>query len=217
MHMCLQTVPPPPFWYNTLVLPPYPALVDSQRSCHSFSSPFGTSFHFVLSLTVVQIQRDILKKSSGPLLRTLLVGECQHTKLAKIVIKCGISCALSATVLCPLVCRCTLRRPPLVKWSAMQASVARTLLFLGCVCACAWSVVSFFLFFRTGSSAAYKYVKRVVLHPVGGHARLCVAWQFCLPSARGQVSLIGRSVKAPPHLAITIARPYKQAEKEHIP
>lgn len=142
--------PPPPFWYNTLVLPPYPALVDSQRSCHSFSSPFGTSFHFVLSLTVVQIQRDILKKSSGPLLRTLLVGECQHTKLAKIVIKCGISCALSATVLCPLVCRCTLRRPPLVKWSAMQASVARTLLFLGCVCACAWSVVSFFFVFSYG-------------------------------------------------------------------
>lgn len=163
--------PPPPFWYNTLVLPPYPTLVDSQRSCHSFSSPFGTSFHFVLSLTVVQIQRDILKKSSGPLLRTLLVGECQHTKLAKIVIKCGISCALSATVLCPLVCRCTLRRPPLVKWSAMQASVARTLLFLGCVCACAWSVVSFFFCFfvraaaqRTSMSREWFYILWAAMH-----------------------------------------------------
>lgn len=101
----------------------------------------------------MQIQRDILKKSSGPPLHTLLVGECQHTKLAKIVIKCGISCALSGTVLCPLVCQCTLRRPPLVKWSAMQASVARTLLFLGCVCACVRGVWIFSFFFSVRAAA----------------------------------------------------------------
>lgn len=147
--MCLRTV----FWYKTPVpchLPHRSGFTTKTR--HSLSS---LPSHFISNRCANPAQ--FLKKAqdlSPP--RPLLVGECQHTKLAKIVIKCGISCASSAAVLCPLVCRCTLRRPPLVyaSLSCEGTSFSRV-----CVCACVHGVV-FFFSFRTGSREVYKCVER---------------------------------------------------------
>lgn len=167
--MCLRTV----FWYKTPVpchLPHRSGFTTKTR--HSLSS---LPSHFISNRCANPAQ--FLKKAqdlSPP--RPLLVGECQHTKLAKIVIKCGISCASSAAVLCPLVCRCTLRRPPLVyaSLSCEGTSFSRV-----CVCACVHGVVFFFLFVRAAekctsvSREVFSSCERPCVSRVCGMATLC--------------------------------------------